>query len=214
MTFLWTDSNQSTVHDATFFFVVTKCKMIASISWSYSLILSISKYIFWIICKWINNIIGKETHRTTSPWHSNYQIFVDHFQSLLRQLYRVTINECVQFYLFLLINTSLPCSILKVACVCAQLCPILCDPMDCSPQGSSVHGIFQARILECVAISSSRGSSQPRDQTHISCVSCIGRQIIYHWATGEAIFKVYLLLDEIGVPQFTSPFGLLLVFHD
>ena len=48
-----------------------------------------------------------------------------------------------------------------------------CDPMDCSPPGSSVHGIFQARILEWVAISSSRGSSQPRDQTHISCVSCI-----------------------------------------
>ena len=40
-----------------------------------------------------------------------------------------------------------------------QLCPTLCDPMDCSPPGSSVHGIFQARILEWVAISFSRGSS-------------------------------------------------------
>ena len=48
-----------------------------------------------------------------------------------------------------------------------------CDPMDCSPPGSSVHGIFQARILEYVAISSSRGSSQPTDQTHVSCVSFI-----------------------------------------
>ena len=48
----------------------------------------------------------------------------------------------------------------------------LCNPMDCSPSGSSVHGIFQARILEWVAISFSRGSSWPRDQTHISCVSC------------------------------------------
>ena len=45
-----------------------------------------------------------------------------------------------------------------------------CDPMDCSPPGSSVHGIFQARILEWVAISSSRGSSCPRDQTHLSCL--------------------------------------------
>ena len=44
----------------------------------------------------------------------------------------------------------------------------LCNPMDCSPPGSSVHGIFQARILEWVAISSSRGSSQPRDQTQVS----------------------------------------------
>ena len=41
----------------------------------------------------------------------------------------------------------------------AQSCPTLCDPMDCSPPGSSVHGIFQARVLECVAISFSRGSS-------------------------------------------------------
>ena len=44
----------------------------------------------------------------------------------------------------------------------AQPCPILCDPMDCSPPGSSVHGIFQARILECGAISFSRGCSPPR----------------------------------------------------
>ena len=54
-----------------------------------------------------------------------------------------------------------------------QSCPTLCDPMDRSPQGSSVHGIFQVRILEWVAISSSRASSQPRDQTYVSCVSCI-----------------------------------------
>ena len=50
-------------------------------------------------------------------------------------------------------------------------------PKDWSPPGSSVHGIFQARILEWVAISSSRRSSQPRDRT---CVSCIGRQIVHH----------------------------------
>ena len=46
----------------------------------------------------------------------------------------------------------------------AQLCPTLCDPMDCSLPGSSLHGILQAKILECVAISFSRGSSQPRIQ--------------------------------------------------
>ena len=56
-----------------------------------------------------------------------------------------------------------------------QLCPTLCNSMDCSLSDSSVHGIFQARILEWVAISSFRGSSRPRDQTHISRVSCIGR---------------------------------------
>ena len=47
----------------------------------------------------------------------------------------------------------------------AQLCPTLCDPMNCSPPGSSIHGIFPARVLEWVAISVSRGSSQPRDGT-------------------------------------------------
>ena len=51
--------------------------------------------------------------------------------------------------------------------------------MDCSPPGSSVHGISQARILEWIAISFSRGSSQPRDQTLISCIS---KRILYHWA--------------------------------
>ena len=55
--------------------------------------------------------------------------------------------------------------------------------MDCSPPGSSVHGILQARILQWVAISSSRGFSQPRDQTW---VSWIGRWILYPWATREA----------------------------
>ena len=54
-----------------------------------------------------------------------------------------------------------------------QPCPTLCGPMDCSPPGSSAQGIFQVRILEWVAISSSGGSSQLRDLTHVSCVSCI-----------------------------------------
>ena len=52
--------------------------------------------------------------------------------------------------------------------------------LDCSPPSSSVHGVLQARILEWVAISSSRGSSQPRFWTHISYVSCIGRWVLYH----------------------------------
>ena len=51
-------------------------------------------------------------------------------------------------------------------CLVAQLCPTLCDPMDCSPPGSSLHGILQARILEWVVIFFSRGSLWPRDWTH------------------------------------------------
>ena len=68
----------------------------------------------------------------------------------------------------------------KKMCVCAQFCPTLLGPVDYGPPGSSVHGILQARILEWVATSSSRGSSWPRDRTCISCVSGIGRQILYH----------------------------------
>ena len=69
-------------------------------------------------------------------------------------------------------------------CLVAQLCPVLCNPVDCSPPGSSVHRILQGKILQRVAISFSRGSSQPRDWTHISFT---GRQILYHWATREAL---------------------------
>ena len=56
-----------------------------------------------------------------------------------------------------------------------QLCLILCDPMGCSLPGSSVHGILQARTLDWVVLPFSRGSARPRDQTHISYVSCTGR---------------------------------------
>ena len=64
-----------------------------------------------------------------------------------------------------------------------QSCLILCDPMDCSLPGSSVHGIFQERVLEWVAISFSRGSSWPRDRTQVSCTA--GRRFTV-WATREA----------------------------
>ena len=65
-----------------------------------------------------------------------------------------------------------------------QLCPTLCDPVDCSLPGSSIHRILQARILEWVSISFSRGSSQPRDRTR---VSRIGGRRFNLWATGEAL---------------------------
>ena len=64
-------------------------------------------------------------------------------------------------------------------------------PIDCGPPGSSVHGIFQARILECVAISFCRGSSQSRDQL------CIGRQIPYHWTTWEV--KIYWVGKNVSL---------------
>ena len=80
------------------------------------------------------------------------------------------------------------------ACACSvvKLYLLLYDPMDCSPPGSSAHCILQARILWWVAISSSRGSSWPRDWT---CISCTGRQILNHWATWlvtRYLFRTFL----------------------
>ena len=95
--------------------------------------------------------------------------------------------ETASFAVPALQENSLPlnheASPLCLLCVCAKLlqsCPTLCDPMDCSPPGSCVHGILQAKILKWVAIPSSRGSSQSRDSTQVSYVSCTGRRVLYH----------------------------------
>ena len=77
---------------------------------------------------------------------------------------------------------SLPC-LEKVKVLVAQSCPILCNPMDCSLPGSSVHGILQAKILEWVVISFSRGSFQPRNRTQVSCTA---DRFFTLWATREA----------------------------
>ena len=69
----------------------------------------------------------------------------------------------------------------------AQSCPTLCNPMDCSPAGSSIHGIFQARVLDWVAISFPRGTSWPRDQTLVSRIA--GRRFTV-WATREAQYNL------------------------
>ena len=71
----------------------------------------------------------------------------------------------------------------------SQLCPTLCDPMDCSLPASSIHGIFQARVLEWVAISFSRGSSQPREDLGFPAGLLHCRQTLYIWATKEEHIK-------------------------
>ena len=78
------------------------------------------------------------------------------------------------------------CVCVCVCVCCVQSCLTLCDPLDCSPPSSSVHGNPQTRVLEQVAISSFRGSSRPRDRTRVSLVSCISKQILYHCITREA----------------------------
>ena len=69
---------------------------------------------------------------------------------------------------------EVPPKVLFEICLCAkslQSCLTLCDPMDCSPPGSSVHGVLQARILEWVSMPYSRGPSRLRDQTWVSCIA-------------------------------------------
>ena len=79
------------------------------------------------------------------------------------------------------INYSV-CFLASVLCWVAQSYPILCDPMDCGLLGSSVHGNFPGKILEWVAMPSSRGSSQPRDQTQVSCIEAsLIVQLVKNW---------------------------------
>ena len=89
-----------------------------------------------------------------------------------------------------------------VLCLVTQSCRTLWDPMDCSPPGSSSMWILQARILERVAMSSSRGSSQPRDQSQVSCIA--GRFFTF-WATREACI-CYWTMKKIKVNSLPSVF--------
>ena len=76
------------------------------------------------------------------------------------------------------------------ACSVTQSCPTLCNSMDCSPPGSSVHRISPARRLKWVAVSFSTGSFGPRDWTRVSCVSCIGRWILSLHPLGSPGFRL------------------------
>ena len=78
-------------------------------------------------------------------------------------------------------------------------CLTLCDPMDYSPPGFSVHGISQARILEWVAISSSRESSRPRDRTCISCVPALAGEFFTtaHSPGAQVVKNLLPLVDKL-----------------
>ena len=95
-------------------------------------------------------------------------------------------------------------------CVYDWLYPSLCNPMDCRPPGSSVHGIFQARILARVAISFLR-SSRPRDWTHVSCISCNGRRVLYQLSHYMSLCAVLCLVTQLCLtlwdPMDCSPPG-------
>ena len=103
-------------------------------------------------------------------------------QGTLKSLYqhhgsKASILRCSAFFTVQLSHPYMTLKERKESEV-TQSYPTLCSPVDCSPPGSSVHGILQARVLEWVAISFSRGSPRPRDRTCVPCVSCIGRWIL------------------------------------
>ena len=113
-------------------------------------------------------------------------------------------------------NIPLCVCVCMFVCVCVydhnvvsitQLCLTLCDPMDCSPPGSSIHGTFQARILEWAAIPFSRGSSQTRDQ-NLGFSQC--RQILYHLShRGSPHVTIYI----VNIYMYISHIFYLFVYH-
>ena len=107
---------------------------------------------------------------------------------------------CTQCMLNLCVCVCVCVCVRARARACAGMCSVVSDfqdPMNCSPAGFSVRGITQARTLEWVAISYSKGSSQPRDQTCVFCVSCIGRKILQHCATWEAcLLRIFIRINN------------------
>ena len=101
--------------------------------------------------------------------------------SAIAQVFLFKLHACCDLAVGLL---DFPLNFVQVKVFIAQLCLTLCDPMGCNLPGSSVHGILQAKILEWIAISFSRGSSQPRDPKPRSCIA--GR-FFSIWATKEAL---------------------------
>ena len=100
---------------------------------------------------------------------------------------------------------SLASRISQLPVIITQSCPTLCDPMHCSPPGSSVYGIVQSRILDWIAIPFSRGSSWPRDRTCISWASCMVGGFFTFWVTGEVQEVAGWSLIELAWLQLGPP---------
>ena len=133
-------------------------------------------------CLGCGDLLCEVFHSTESSYYGTNPRLGD-LVSFFTEVIWTKIN-CFTLLIFLGQNSEAPmCFAWLVLCLVTQSCLTLCDPMDCSPPGSSVHGILQARILEWVAMPSSGESSQPRDQTQVSRIA--GRCFTL-WATREA----------------------------
>ena len=134
-------------------------------------------------------ILKFTSFKITSPLKKTTEILLNQFWGLQNfKRWSLSIRTLI---IMIWNNEHMLGIVLMCVCVCARArvcaCSVMSDSLATpwtSPPGSSVHGIFQAKIVEWVAISYSKGSSQARDWTHISC---IGRWILYHSATWEAL---------------------------
>ena len=110
--------------------------------------------------------------------------FLKNFHKVVSYTYVLFYNLLFSLHIFwavsILLGHYICLSVLVVGCEVAQSCPTLCNPMGCSLPGSSIHGIFQARVVEGIAISFFRGSSWPRDRTWVFHI--VGRRFII-WTT-------------------------------
>ena len=125
----------------------------------------------------IHDHIGTDRHDMMATSCLQFENSVNRSLSQILKLWihmHIKIDEIWNFFLYL--DSELPENVGVRVCMLSHV--QLCSPFDCSPPGSFVHGISQARIVEWVEISSSRGSSRPRDWAHVSCVSCSDRGIL------------------------------------
>ena len=172
-----------------------------NISWRTNFFSSLSTFKFYILIIELNSPICLLVVEIQGKWNRmalyifflvTFKVDLWYSKNIFKWTSHLCFPACLVFFLFhpflfiplyflLLFGTSHLQSLLVT-----QSCLTLCDHMDCSPPGFSIHAIVQARILEWVAVSYPRRSSWSRDWTHISCISYVGRQILYHWATWEA----------------------------
>ena len=179
-------SDQISVDDWSHLFthVLSFAVSLVDIFWSYFSYFSIQtpwlcvifkNYVYWS-AEWGRIMFYSPPHPPHHPSSSTHRGCLEQLDSIFTDFKIIAHLTCSRSLIFSLLMR-------------AQLYVILCNPMDCSPPDSPVHGIFQAKLLKWVAISYSRESLPPRDRTHISC---IGRWILYHCVTWEAKFPIYL----------------------
>ena len=155
------------------------------------------KYQYYLPCSFLSTgetVMNKIVKKSLPPW-SVYSLYANHHAATWKNGPKVKLylqNYNIQLRIVNEVKWS----------EVAQSCPTLCDPMDCSLPGSSVHGIFQAIVLEWIAISFSRGSSRPRDRTQVSCI--IGTHFTVWSTSATLLFSILFLMLYLALGSLLS----------